>query len=227
MHKIKLTDFLKKGSLIRTKHYENSGWVTNIVYGINQDSIEIDIGLEKNYIENLLMVGDVMRCKYYENDFEYSFDGWVNRIKADFPQSITIRIDDISKFINRRKSVRYDVYVCSVIRVNNEIDKGMFAIMTNISKKGAAFVVQQEFEELMEPVKHDFEKNNVFFDVYISADSQLSFEGKIKRKVVNDKGLEYGIEILRIDAKNEEILENFIAELDKKDKEFYNKGGNF
>jgi len=34
-----------------------NNWVTNVVYAINEDWIEVDIGLEKDYIDNIIMIG--------------------------------------------------------------------------------------------------------------------------------------------------------------------------
>ena len=56
------------------------------MFSFNSDSIEIDIGLEKDYIENIIMIGDTMRCKYTTDNFEYTMSGWVSKIKLDHPR---------------------------------------------------------------------------------------------------------------------------------------------
>jgi len=63
--------------------------VTNVVYAINEDWIEVDIGLEKDYIDNIIMIGDTMRCKYSTDEYEFMLIGWVTKIKLEEPQSIT------------------------------------------------------------------------------------------------------------------------------------------
>ena len=86
MEDINLKKYLKEGVIIRTKIDNSYNWVSNLVYEINDDCIEIDIGLDRNYIDNLLMVGDTITCKYLDEQNEYTFMGWVTKIKAEFPQ---------------------------------------------------------------------------------------------------------------------------------------------
>lgn len=225
MSDIRLRDFLVEGSVIRTKHYDNSNWVTNIVYNINEDYIEIDIGLEKDYVDNLIMVGDTMKCKYTSNENEYSLIGWVSRIKADFPQSITIKVHEIEEFDNKRSSYRYDVYLCSIIKEKSEDEKGIFSILTNISRTGAAFIVKENLDNQLQ--RSDMKQKSFFFEIYISPEKKLNFTGSVKRKTNNIRGIEYGIQIDDISINNEKILNDFIDELENKDKEIYNKRSSF
>jgi len=227
MGNIRLREFLEEGTIIRTKHCESSAWVTNVVYAINEDYIEIDIGLEKNYIQNIIMIGDTIKCKYTSEEFEFTIIGWVARINADFPQSITIKVHDIEKFENNRDSYRFDVYLCSVIRLSSSDEKGIFAIMNNISSTGAAFVLKEDLEEKLGVSKTKQGETACVFDVYISPEKQISFEGIIRRRSENKRGKEYGVKITHIDNNSEKILSEFLDELEKKDKEFYNKRSGF
>ncbi|MFZ5988695.1 MAG: PilZ domain-containing protein [Bacillota bacterium] len=227
MDNVKLREFLCEGSIVRTKHCNTSNWVTNVIYAINEDYIEIDIGLEKDYVDNIIMVGDTMKCKYTSGDYEYTLIGWVTRIKVDFPQSLTIKIHDIEKFTNKRESYRYDVYLCSVIKLNKNDSKGIFAIMINISQGGAAFVVKEDLESQLGIGDTLKEEIKTYFEVYITPKKQLCFEGVIRRKSSNEKGIEYGVKIIDLDIGNEKVLNGFIDELEKKDKEFYNKRSSF
>lgn len=224
---VKLGEFLNKGSIIRTKHCESPIWVTNIVFGINDESIEIDLGLEKNYIDNIIMVGDTMKCKFTTDEYEYSIVGWVSRINMDFPQSITIKVHDIGKFKNERKSYRYDVYLSSVIKLLQSDAKGIFAILTNISSSGAAFVVREELGSLLGFEEGDWKGKLVLVEAYLSPDRVILFEGEIVRKSPKDKGIEYGVKVGDIDIQNEKALEEFLNELAIRDKEFYNKRSGF
>lgn len=227
MENVKLREFLGEGTIIRTKHCNSSSWVTNIVYGINEDYIEIDIGLEKDYIDNIIMVGDTMKCKYTSPEYEFTLIGWVMRINADFPQRITIKVHDVEKFVNKRDSYRFDVYLCSVIKLKSCEEKGIFAIMTNISRTGAAFVLKEELEKQFSVT--DTTKTDVIctFEVFISPEQQITFEGIIRRKCDNERGKEYGVKITDIDIKSEKVLSELLEELEKKDKEFYNKRSSF
>lgn len=227
MESVKLREFLGEGTIIRTKHCNSSSWVTNVVYAINEDYIEMDIGLEKDYVQNIIMIGDTMKCKYTSDDYEFSLIGWVTRINAEFPQSITIKVHAIEKFVNKRDSYRFDVYLCSVIKLKNDEEKGIFAIMTNISRTGAAFVVKEDLDQQLSI--NDTKKSEVacIFEVYVSPEQQITFEGTIRRKCENERGKEYGVKIIDIDLKSEKVLSELLEELEKKDKEFYNKRSSY
>jgi len=224
---MKLRDFLSEGSIIRTKHCNSSNWVTNVVFAINEDWIEIDIGLEKDYIENIIMIGDTMRCKYTNDEYEFTLIGWVTKIKLDEPQSITIKIHDVEKFANRRGNYRYDIYLCSVIKKSKNDKNGVFAIMTNLSQGGAAFVAKEDIEKELEGAQNSQGEKNFYFEVFINPKKQMCFVGTVKRKSNSAKGFEYGVKILDIDLQNEKILNELIDELEKKDKELYNKRSSF
>ena len=226
MENIKLGQFLSQGSIIRTKHCDNPNWVTNVVYSISDDWIEMDIGLEKDYIDGLIMVGDTIKCKYATEESEITILGWVNRIRLEHPQSITLKVHSLSKFDNKRESYRFDVYLCSVIKPVAKSGKGIFAIMTNISRTGAAFVVNEDMEE---HIKEKDSNGDIVcnFEIFLTPSKQLNFQGLLKRKGSVEKGIEYGVRIVDVDAKNEKKLAEFLEELEKKDKEFYNKRSSF
>lgn len=227
MEGVKLGEFLREGTIIRTKHCNSSAWVTNVVYSINDDYIEIDIGLDRNYIQNFIMIGDTMKCKYTSEEYEFTLIGWVTRINLDVPQSITIKIHEIERFVNKRDSYRFDVYLASVIKLKSSDDKGIFAIVTNISHTGAAFTVKEDIEkELGIELSQDNEAT-CFFVIYVNPEQQITFEGSIKRKSALEKGKEYGVKITDIDIKSEKALSELLEKLEKKDKEFYNKRSGF
>jgi len=227
MEGIKLREFLHEGAIIRTKHCNSSSWVTNVVYSINDDYIEIDIGLERDYIQNIIMIGDTIKCKYTSDDYEFTLRGWVTRINLDIPQSITIKIHDIERFVNKRDSYRFDVYLASVIKLKNSDEKGIFAILTNISHTGAAFTVKEDLEKELGITFPEDNERTFIFVIYISPEKQITFEGTLKRKCDNEKGKEYGVRITDIDIENEKVLVEFLEKLANKDKEFYNKRSGF
>lgn len=116
--------------------------------------------------------------------------------------------------------------MCSVIRKKKGDSNGIFAIMVNLSRNGAAFIVKEEIEGQL-GLEENQEEKICYFDVHISPKKQLCFEGIIRRKNSNSKGFEYGVEIVDIDIDNEKNLNEFLDELEKKDKEFYNKRSSF
>lgn len=224
---VKLSEFLSVGKVIKTKHYNSNNWVNNLVFSFNSDSIEIDIGLEKDYIENIIMIGDTMRCKYTTDNFEYTMSGWVSKIKLDHPQSITIKIHEIEKFSNNRKSNRHDVYLCTIIKKNKYDETGVFTIVVNLSNTGVAFVVKEDLEKQLNEEGTLKKGDKYFFELYTTSHEKVCFEGVIKGQSPSDKGNKYGVEITHIDKENRNIFEEYINKLEKKDKEFYNKQDSF
>jgi len=75
----KITGFSFRRRYNQDKHCNSTNWVTNVVYAINEDWIEVDIGLEKDYIDNIIMIGDTMRCKYSTDEYEFMLIGWVTK----------------------------------------------------------------------------------------------------------------------------------------------------
>jgi hypothetical protein len=218
-----LSNVLQAGDLIKTRHCQSYNWISNIILGIDEECI--DIGIEKEYIDNIVMVGDTMSCKYTTSDSEYMLVGWITNIKPDFPQKLTIKIHNIYSYSNKRESYRYDVYLCSVIKKDVSDKKGMFAIMTNISLTGAAFTTREELSEDFGDV--DIEEKLLYYDVFVSNILQISFVGKIKRKIQTSRGVEYGVKIEKIKYKDEENLYKYINTLENLDKEYYVSKQNF
>ncbi|KNY24867.1 PilZ domain-containing protein [Pseudobacteroides cellulosolvens] len=223
MNKELLGKYLKVGSIIKTKIDASPAWITNIVYSISDDFIQVNIGLEKNYIENLIMIGDTVKCKYTSNEIEIMFIGWVTKIHMDNPQRITIKVHQLNVFDNKRDYARYDVYLSAVIRKDRENKNGVFAILTNISKAGAAFIVRESID-----LDQDYLKDSIlYFEVNLTRERTFTFEGSFVRCDIKEKGIEYGVKYDYIEPLSIILLEEFLTELANEDKEFYNKRSGF
>lgn len=221
MGKTKLSDFLIVGAIIRTQLSGCTKWVTNLIQNISEDCIEIDIGLEKDYLDNLIMIGDTLKCKYDSGNMEYSLTGWITKINLQEPQSITLRIHEVDAFENARDSYRYDVYLSAAVKEIREEGKGTFAVLTNISRTGAAFIVKDELEQIV------LGQDKVYLEVYISSGKEFRSEGLLLRKLKKSKGVEYGLKFINIQPDAGKVLEEFLNELANKDKEIYNKRSGF
>lgn len=222
-----LEKYLKVGSIIKTKIEISPAWVTNIIYSVSVDCIEVDVGLEKSYIENFVMIGDTIKCKYTSGDVELMFIGWITNIHIDHPQRLTIKVHQVNCFENKRDYTRFDVYLSAVIRKEKNPSNGVFAILTNISKAGAAFLLRESIEKSMD-IDKNFIKNNTFnFEVNLSLERIFTFEGSIVRIDTKEKGIEYGVKYDYIDPHSALLLEQFLTELANEDKEFYNKRSGF
>jgi hypothetical protein len=227
MNEKKLNEFLEIGAILRTKLNNCTKWVTNVVQGINNDCIEIDIGLEKDYLDNLIMIGDTLKCKYNVGDSEYNLLGWITKIDLEFPQTITIRVHQVDCFENIRDSIRHDVYLSAIIKKDKENEKGVFAVMTNVSLTGAAFIVKEDLEISFE--EKDISEDDLYIsvEVYISTGIQFNTKALILRKCNREKGIEYGIRFMNTSTEAQKVLNDLMNELANKDKEIYNKRSSF
>lgn len=224
---VKLMDIIKSGAAIKTKHCHSTFWVNNVVLNVNEKFIEIDIGLDSQYLKTIVMVGDTIQCKYNVDEGEYVFLGWITNIDLESPQRISIRIHDVDFYKNAREYFRYNVYVASVIKQNLNDKSGIFAVMINISSGGAAFLIKKDILEELFKLRIDDNRENFIFEIYISKDQVFRFKGKILRKTPRDKDIEIGVKLLYIDKENNVILESFIKELENENKEDYNKKSSF
>ncbi len=218
-----LLNFLHDGNIIRTRLGNSMNWITNIVLSINGDSFEIDMGLEKEYIGAEITKGQIIRCKYTVNNIEYMFEGAVANIKTDFPQAISIITQHVDVYNNNRDSCRYDVNLSSVIKAGGKNDKGVFAILVNISHTGAALVLKENIESMFKIKADKLEKITFWIDVYISPELYFSFESRVVRKKTLENGIEYGLRIINISAEDEKKQNKLLSDLANQDKEFYNK----
>ena len=220
MYEINISSFLKKGDNIKVKHDDFPSWIINTVYSLNDDLKEIDIDFDEKYIENQVMIGDIVNIKYNKEEYEYFILGWVSKIKDDESKKLSVKVHSIEKHFNKRKSKRYDVYL-SMVAKNNQDNKGVFGIVINISKDSVGFVVN---DQLLKKDGKDKNKEALFnFEVFISANRSVSFEAVILRESKREKGIEYGARMKRINDENSIILNEFIYELENKNREYYNK----
>ena len=222
MYEINISSFLKKGDSIKVKHDDLPSWVNNTVFSINDDLKEIDIVFDEKYIENQVMIGDIVNIKYNEGEYEYFILGWVSKIKNDESKKLSVKVHSIEKHFNKRKSKRYDVYL-SMVAKNNQDNKGVFGIVINISKDSLGFVVNEQLLKKDGKEKNKKDEALFSFEVFINANRSVSFEGVILRESKREKGIEYGAKMKRIDDENSRILNEFVYELENKNREYYNK----
>ncbi|MDP4181229.1 MAG: PilZ domain-containing protein [Bacillota bacterium] len=222
-----IRDYLNEGSIIKTRLNNSRAWTTNIVYSLSNDMLELEIGLEKNYINSIIMVGDTIECRYTTDDVEINIVGWVSRINNKYPQRLVIKIHQADLFENKRDCNRYDVYLSTIIKLKQSQKRGIFAILTNISKVGAAFIVNESFEKSLKVSKSYLDENNLYFEVNITLEKSFKFKGSIIRMLTKEKGIEYGIKFIDMEPSSRLMLEQLLTELANEDKEFYNKRSGF
>jgi len=68
---IKLSDFLVKDSIVKTKLEKSETWIPNIAYKIFSQSNELEIALDDRYLSDLVMVGDNIELTQTIDKYEY------------------------------------------------------------------------------------------------------------------------------------------------------------
>lgn len=202
MDKLEINSILSSGSIIRTKH-QNSEWISNVVYKIYDNYIQIE--LTQDYINNLMLVGDKISLKFFGPKAEFLLDGIIDNIDINKSRLITININKINMFQNMRSYHRYDTYIISRVTVNRKDQ--LFCIVTTVSSSGISVLSKLDF-----PLSSD-----AFVEVFVDSDNILRFEGEIVRKSVTENGYEFGIKFSNLDEENSSIVNNIISELKAKD----------
>lgn len=202
MSNIKIDQLLTPGSVIRTKTIK-SEWISNVIFKASDDIIQIE--LTQNYIDNLSMVGDQIKCKFSNSENEYILDGIIENIDADGQKIIAIKINNISKFKNVREHSRYDAYIIS--RITPNMEAPAFSIVTSISPTGISIVSKSEI----------LATSNVFVEVFIDTGNILRFYGDILRSSITERGFEYGIKYVTMDVQNISALNKTLESFKSKD----------
>lgn len=214
MDNLNIDSFLKNGDIIRTKKYGFEKWNTNIVFEVKDDVIVLDAGINEEYFKHIKM-GDEIECKVTKNDFEYTIKACVNKVSTSPIQVMTLRVEGVRKYNNLRKDLRHFVYLFALMKRQKNDKNPIFAVVTDISKGGVAVLVNNK-----QNIGNDFINDVAFFEISLEDQRVIKFEGSIRRKKQTDKGIEYGIQIKEIDKANQNILNDYVNELQNTDEEF-------
>ena len=194
-------EFLEKGATIKTKLVNGKDWIKNTIVNIDEAGNEFEIELKKKYIEDIIMIGDSIKVECKVEDSSYVLDGWITNISISENESINIRIFAMQKVENNRKGERYDSYYGAMIR-NAIAPEGIFAVVTNMSEGGLAFVAKDIFVV----------GEKIHISVFIDTEKVLEVKGEIVRKNENKKGFEYGVQFIGEES-DLEMLDEVIEDL--------------
>lgn len=187
MDNVKLEDFLKVDSIVKTSFPKSSDCITNTVTGIFADRNEIELKFDERYVAALTMVGDELRVSQTIDGFEYVVDTTIIQIRIEPTKSMVLRVNSINRYTNMRKDERYSVNYAVTIQSFSE-ENGIFGVVVNISVSGLAFVCRNTFM-VGETVKLSI----------LLPGSKFLIDGEIVRVSDSSKGNEYGVRFLRED----------------------------
>lgn len=201
---------LREGYIIGTKYNSIAFWSRNIVYKIVNNKIYI--ALLRDYVESMIMPGDSFSCKYNCEYFEYLFQGTVIEIHSGNPGYVVVEVNKCEEIVNTRQYTRYDVHLCSELKSVWD-DASRFAIVINISQGGMAFISNQHLDY--------GEEMNI--SVFLNNGKVLNVNGKVIRRCAKTNSYEYSTQFTEVDDANNDILVQFLSEIDEQEREMISK----
>ena len=187
MENIKLSDFLERESLVKTKLGKSEEWIPNIANKIYIETNELEIVLDERYLSSLVMVGDDIQVTQTIDGYEYIIDAVITQIKIEPTRTMLLKVNNIKKIENLRKDERYSVNYATTIQSFSE-EEGTFGVVVNISVSGLAFVCRNNF----------MPGEMVRLSIMLPS-STFNIDAEIVRVNETSKGNEYGVRFLRTD----------------------------
>lgn len=208
MDKNELKNLIPQGTLIRTKH-PKSKWISNVVHKTYDNCLQIE--LTQDYINNHILVGDEIKCKFSTSDSEYLLECTIQNIDIEKNKLLTMCANKVNKFKNARANNRYDTNMIS--RISIDRDTQFFGILTTISSSGISVLVKTEL-----PLDC-----SVYVEVFIDSGNMFGFNGQIVRRMAAETGLEFGIRFIDLDSESSAILNQILEQLKTEDNRLINK----
>lgn len=199
MNNLKYT--LQSGSTVFTQCFPNDEWLPNVIKKVDENIIEMN--LNDYYFRKGLMVGDFISVRFSYSEDEYVLDGQVTDIDIYNEYSITVFVNNINIYKNRRHQYRYYAKLGATLKVDMS-EKGTYSIVTNISLSGVGLVSKADINV----------GSPILLDLFLSSRNIIPIKGSIVRKKALNYGYEYGIAISSIDNGIQEKLKELLDKLE-------------
>lgn len=203
-----LYDAIGIHDVIGVKIQPETEWISDIVEKVRKEDNILEIRLLDEFINRDLMVEDVINCRYIKEDTEYVIEANVIDIGIIHSQTVMLEVLKVTKYDNARLSRRYTVNLCGKVTYN-EGEDGAFATIKNISRNGIALTCRKCIGI----------NNEVDIEIILWQKEVLCIEGRIVRLLKVDKNYRYGIIIENMEPKSKELMEEFIDEIERKEKD--------
>ena len=177
----------------------DGNWIYGIITYINLDKNIAEIFLPARFFKKYLKEGSKVLVKAINDNNETLFSGSITRkVISIRKQAVTIQLDSIMSFENKRNYERFYVnYPCKI----RDDSISYMATLADISFRGGLVYT----ENILEEGKY------VNLDVYLNPTMTLTFSGRITRKLKDkNRGYCYGIELTKIDEENSILLNELI-----------------
>lgn len=192
---------LQPGGIIFTQCFSNDEWLPNVIKSIHENIIEMN--LNDYYFRQGVMVGDFISIRFSYSENEYVLDGQVTDIDIYNEYSITVFVNNINIYKNRRHQYRYYAKLGANLRVSSS-EKGTYSIVTNISLSGVGIISKANINV----------GSPVLLDLFLSSKNIIPVKGSIMRKKALNYGYEYGIVVSGIDIGIQEKLKELLDKLE-------------
>lgn len=192
---------LQIGSTVFTQCFPNDEWVPNTIKNVDENVIEMN--LNDYYFRKGLMVGDFISVRFSYSENEYILDGQVIDIDIYNEYSVTVFVNNINIYKNRRHHYRYYAKLGANLKIDSS-EKGTYSIVTNISFSGVGIISKANINV----------GASVLLDLFLSSKNIIPIKGSIVRKKALNYGYEYGIAISEIEGEIQERLKDLLDKLE-------------
>ena len=192
---------LKPGYAVYTRCFIDDEWLPNIIKETTDNLIKIN--LNDYYFKKGVMVGDFISVRFSYEESEYILEGEISDIDIYDTYTISIFINNVNIYINRRAHFRYYAKLGASLK-SSLSEKGVYSIVINISLSGLGIISKTNLNI----------GSNVFLDLFVSSKSIIPINGTIIRKRALNYGYEYGISITDISDDSHFKLKNLIESLE-------------
>lgn len=201
MNENSLKYVLQPGAVVYTKCFIDDEWLPNTIK--EQKDNMVVLNLNDNFFKKGVMAGDYISIRFPYEENEYVLEGEIMDIDIYNNYSISIYINNMNIYKNRRKHFRYYAKLGSSLKTSQE-EKGIYSIIINISLSGIGLISKSNINL----------GSRIYLDLFLSSKNILPVEGTITRKKALNYGYEYGISIISIPSENQEKYKRLIDELD-------------
>lgn len=205
MEDIKITDFLQRGTPVKTQLPNSINWIPNVVFDTYSNKNEVGVIFDDRYNGSVIFEGDSIKLNFVDGKVQYFMETVVSSIRLEAVQIMALKILSISKMPNLRKYERYSVNYGANISGFDE-PGGVFGVVTNISLSGLAFITRQMFL-VGEVVK---------ISILVPAGS-FYVDAEIVRCNETVKGIEYGVQFIRQDDEAKSEINKLIEEIKERE----------
>lgn len=205
MENITITDFLERGSQVKTQIGNSVFWIPNVVLSVEPDGEKVEIILDGRYDNFVVFEGDFIKLNYLKGNIQYFIETNVSNVKLGNLKSMILDVTSVKKIPNMRKYQRYSVNYGANIFSFEEPD-GVFGVVTNISLGGLGFTT-----------KSTFYIGQVVNVALLFPAASFCIDAEIVRYKRTHKNIEYGVQFVRQDEEAKKEINKVIEEIKERE----------